>query len=53
MKHRETLIRVYGERTSKLLWVVHEDMERDIFMSAIEARDYGIELPLLDVIFFG
>ncbi|WMV14255.1 hypothetical protein MTR67_007640 [Solanum verrucosum] len=42
MKLRETLTRVYAERTGKPFWVVHEDMERDIFMSATEAQAYGI-----------
>ena len=32
----------YAERTGKPFWVVHEDMERDIFMSATEAQAYGI-----------
>nr|YP_010847849.1 clp protease proteolytic subunit [Ceropegia nilotica]WEV92500.1 clp protease proteolytic subunit [Ceropegia nilotica] len=39
---RETLARVYAQRTSKPLWVVSEDMERDVFMSATEAQAYGI-----------
>nr|YP_010364797.1 clp protease proteolytic subunit [Solanum anomalostemon]UNZ92470.1 clp protease proteolytic subunit [Solanum anomalostemon] len=42
LKLRETLTRVYAERTGKPLWVVSEDMERDIFMSATEAQAYGI-----------
>ncbi|KAI3910295.1 hypothetical protein MKW92_012950 [Papaver armeniacum] len=32
-KLRETLTRVYVQRTGNPLWVVSEDMERDIFMS--------------------
>nr|QXO87208.1 ClpP [Leichhardtia flavescens] len=39
---RETLARVYAQRTGKPLWVVSEDMERDVFMSATEAQAYGI-----------
>nr|YP_009756220.1 ATP-dependent Clp protease proteolytic subunit [Gymnema sylvestre]QJA27334.1 ATP-dependent Clp protease proteolytic subunit [Gymnema sylvestre] len=39
---RETLTRVYAQRTGKPLWVVSEDMERDVFMSATEAQAYGI-----------
>lgn len=42
LKLRETLTRVYAQRTGKPLWVVSEDMERDIFMSATEAQAYGI-----------
>ena len=42
LKIRETLTRVYVERTGKPLWVVSEDMERDVFMSATEAKAYGI-----------
>ena len=42
LKLRETLTRVYAERTGKPLWVVSEDLERDIFMSATEAQAYGI-----------
>nr|WEV91804.1 clp protease proteolytic subunit [Stephanotis volubilis] len=39
---RETLTRVYAQRTGKPLWVVSKDMERDVFMSATEAQAYGI-----------
>nr|AWI70777.1 Clp protease proteolytic subunit [Prestonia portobellensis] len=39
---RETLTRVYVQRTGKPLWVISEDMERDAFMSATEAQIYGI-----------
>nr|YP_009327511.1 clp protease proteolytic subunit [Taraxacum brevicorniculatum]YP_009327593.1 clp protease proteolytic subunit [Taraxacum kok-saghyz]APA33637.1 clp protease proteolytic subunit [Taraxacum brevicorniculatum]APA33719.1 clp protease proteolytic subunit [Taraxacum kok-saghyz]APA33801.1 clp protease proteolytic subunit [Taraxacum officinale] len=42
LKLRETLTRVYAQRTGKPLWVVSEDMERDVFMSATEAQAYGI-----------
>lgn len=42
LKLRETLTRVYGQRTGKPLWVVSEDMERDVFMSATEAQAHGI-----------
>ncbi|KAL6511417.1 hypothetical protein OROMI_034818 [Orobanche minor] len=42
LKLRETLTRVYVQRTGKPLWVVSEDMERDVFMSATEAQVYGI-----------
>nr|YP_010734914.1 clp protease proteolytic subunit [Amorphophallus coaetaneus]WEI30163.1 clp protease proteolytic subunit [Amorphophallus coaetaneus] len=39
---RETLTRVYVQRTGAPLWVISEDMERDVFMSATEAQAYGI-----------
>nr|YP_009914842.1 ClpP [Chuquiraga oblongifolia]YP_009914928.1 ClpP [Chuquiraga oppositifolia]YP_009945532.1 ClpP [Chuquiraga rotundifolia]QLF67553.1 ClpP [Chuquiraga oblongifolia]QLF67677.1 ClpP [Chuquiraga oppositifolia]QOE56083.1 ClpP [Chuquiraga rotundifolia] len=42
LKIRETLTRVYVQRTGKPIWVVSEDMERDTFMSATEAQAYGI-----------
>lgn len=42
LKLRETITRVYGQKTGKPLWVVSEDMERDVFMSATEAQAYGI-----------
>ena len=32
----------YVQRIGKPLWVVSEDMERDVFMSAKEAKTYGI-----------
>ena len=42
LKLREILTTVYAQRTGKPLWVVSEDMERDVFMSATEAQAYGI-----------
>nr|YP_009669512.1 clp protease proteolytic subunit [Krameria lanceolata]YP_010385645.1 clp protease proteolytic subunit [Krameria erecta]QCW94511.1 clp protease proteolytic subunit [Krameria lanceolata]UPN63353.1 clp protease proteolytic subunit [Krameria erecta] len=42
LKLRETLTEVYAQRTGKPLWVVSEDMERDVFMSAAEAQAHGI-----------
>nr|YP_010567200.1 clp protease proteolytic subunit [Petrocosmea qinlingensis]UZC33423.1 clp protease proteolytic subunit [Petrocosmea qinlingensis] len=42
LKIRETITRVYAQRTGKPLWVVSEDLERDVFMSATEAQVYGI-----------
>nr|BDI24305.1 hypothetical protein [Abrus pulchellus subsp. mollis] len=42
LKMRETITRVYVQRTGKPLWVVSEDMERDVFMSAAEAQAHGI-----------
>nr|QFV19781.1 clp protease proteolytic subunit [Macrosolen bibracteolatus] len=42
LKLRETLTEVYVQRTGKPLWVISEDMERDVFMSATEAQAHGI-----------
>nr|AYP32993.1 clp protease proteolytic subunit [Ensete superbum] len=42
LKLRETITKVYVQRTGKPLWVVSEDMERDVFMSATEAQAHGI-----------
>nr|YP_010600729.1 clp protease proteolytic subunit [Aralia caesia]WAL06999.1 clp protease proteolytic subunit [Aralia caesia]WAL07086.1 clp protease proteolytic subunit [Aralia caesia] len=42
LKLRETITRVYVQKTGKPFWVVSEDMERDVFMSATEAQAYGI-----------
>lgn len=42
MAIRETITRTYSRRTGQPLSVIAEDMERDFFMSAKEAKDYGI-----------
>lgn len=42
LKLREILTRVYVQRTGKPLWVVSEDMERDVFLSATEAQAHGL-----------
>nr|YP_010129957.1 ATP-dependent Clp protease proteolytic subunit [Amorphophallus titanum]QKJ80294.1 ATP-dependent Clp protease proteolytic subunit [Amorphophallus titanum] len=42
LRLREILTKVYVQRTGNPLWVVSEDMERDVFMSATEAQAYGI-----------
>nr|YP_009757175.1 ATP-dependent Clp protease proteolytic subunit [Elatostema dissectum]QIM58994.1 ATP-dependent Clp protease proteolytic subunit [Elatostema dissectum] len=42
LKLRETLTKVYVQRTGQSLCVVSEDMERDAFMSATEAQAYGL-----------
>nr|YP_010931874.1 ATP-dependent Clp protease proteolytic subunit [Sageretia thea]WKN80925.1 ATP-dependent Clp protease proteolytic subunit [Sageretia thea] len=42
LKMRETVTRVYAQRTGKPFWVVSEDLERDVFMSAPEAQAHGI-----------
>nr|QXO15015.1 Clp protease proteolytic subunit [Paphiopedilum bellatulum] len=42
LKLRETLTKAYVQRTDNPLWVISEDMERDVFMSATEAQAHGI-----------
>nr|YP_009555682.1 clp protease proteolytic subunit [Selaginella kraussiana]AZU95799.1 clp protease proteolytic subunit [Selaginella kraussiana] len=42
LKIRDCITKIHVQRTGKPLWVVSEDMERDVFMSAVEAKHYGI-----------
>ncbi|OIW09730.1 hypothetical protein TanjilG_09403, partial [Lupinus angustifolius] len=42
LKLRETITRVYIQRTGRPLWLVYEDMERYVFMSATEAQVHEI-----------
>lgn len=42
LKLRDCITKVYAQRTGKPLWVISEDMERDVFLSAEEAQDYGV-----------
>nr|UCS39848.1 clp protease proteolytic subunit [Astragalus mollissimus var. mollissimus] len=42
LKLRENVIQVYVQRTGKPSWQISRDMNRDSFMSAEEARAYGI-----------
>nr|YP_009757802.1 ATP-dependent Clp protease proteolytic subunit [Lankesterella ceracifolia]QIM61179.1 ATP-dependent Clp protease proteolytic subunit [Lankesterella ceracifolia] len=42
LKLREIITKVYVQRTGNPLWVISEDMERDVFMSATEAQAHGI-----------
>nr|YP_009934465.1 ATP-dependent protease subunit [Malcolmia africana]QKK48853.1 ATP-dependent protease subunit [Malcolmia africana]QNR94391.1 ATP-dependent protease subunit [Malcolmia africana]QNR94475.1 ATP-dependent protease subunit [Malcolmia africana]WJZ22892.1 ATP-dependent protease subunit [Malcolmia africana] len=42
LKLREIITRVYVQRSGKPIWVVSEDLERDVFMSATEAQAHGI-----------
>nr|YP_010531548.1 ATP-dependent Clp protease proteolytic subunit [Dipterocarpus retusus]QOY45571.1 ATP-dependent Clp protease proteolytic subunit [Hopea hainanensis]QXV92954.1 clp protease proteolytic subunit [Dipterocarpus gracilis]UXX17807.1 ATP-dependent Clp protease proteolytic subunit [Dipterocarpus retusus] len=41
-KFREAIIEVYVQRTGNPAWVITRDLERDVFMSATEAKAYGI-----------
>nr|WJE89158.1 ATP-dependent Clp protease proteolytic subunit [Thonningia sanguinea]WJE89175.1 ATP-dependent Clp protease proteolytic subunit [Thonningia sanguinea] len=42
LKIRETITNIYAEKTGKPFWIISEDIEKDIFMSAKEAQLYGI-----------
>ena len=42
LKTREQLNKIYAERTGQKLEKIAADMERDMFMSAAEAKDYGL-----------
>jgi len=42
LKLRDCITKVYVQRTGKPLWIISKDMERDVFMSAKEAKVYGI-----------
>ena len=45
-KLRDCTTKVYAQRTGKPLWVISEDMERDVFLSAEAAQDYGVADPV-------
>ena len=42
LKLCEIITKVYVQRADKPLWVVSEDLERDVFMSVIEVQTHGI-----------
>jgi ATP-dependent Clp protease, protease subunit len=42
IKTREQLNRIYAERTGQSLERIEADMERDMWLSPTEARDYGL-----------
>ena len=42
LKTRDTLNRILAERTGQTLEKIQSDTERDYFMSATEAKDYGL-----------
>ena len=42
LKLRGILARIYEKKMGKPFWVISKDMERDVFMSATEALNYGI-----------
>jgi ATP-dependent Clp protease, protease subunit len=42
LKTREQLNRIYAERTGQAVEKIAADMERDMFMSPVEAKEYGL-----------
>ena len=48
LKTREQLNRLYAERTGQPIEKIATDMERDRFMTAEEAREYGLIDQVLD-----
>ena len=48
IKTREQLNRIYAERTGQTLERIAADMERDMWLSPVEARDYGLIDQVLD-----
>nr|WQB61579.1 clp protease proteolytic subunit [Caragana tragacanthoides] len=42
LKMRETMTKIYAQRTGKPSWQISKDMERDFYMSAEEAQAHGI-----------
>jgi ATP-dependent Clp protease protease subunit len=48
LKTREQLNRIYSERTGQSVDKIAADMERDYWMSPIEAKDYGLIDQVLD-----
>lgn len=39
---RQAVLEIYIERTYASPWIIAEDLERDVFMSATEAQAYGV-----------
>ncbi len=42
LANKKKFIEIYGERTGQPLEKIHEDMERDHYMTAQEAKEYGL-----------
>ena len=42
LKTREQLNKIYADRTGQAVERIAADMERDLFMSPVEAKDYGL-----------
>jgi ATP-dependent Clp protease protease subunit len=48
IKTREQLNRIYADRTGQTVEKIAADMERDMWMSPGEAKDYGLIDQVLD-----
>jgi ATP-dependent Clp protease protease subunit len=48
IKTREQLNRIYSERTGQPISKIEADMERDMWLSPTEARDYGLVDQVLE-----
>nr|QJD20905.1 ATP-dependent Clp protease proteolytic subunit [Trifolium alexandrinum] len=48
LKMYDDIVNVYVQRTGKPSWQISKDMKRDFFMSAEEAKDYGIVDDIAD-----
>jgi ATP-dependent Clp protease protease subunit len=48
IKTREQLNRIYAERTGQSLERIAADMERDMWLSPMEAKEYGLIDQVLD-----
>jgi ATP-dependent Clp protease protease subunit len=48
LKLRESLNQILAERTGQTIEKIRADSERDYFMSAPEARDYGLVDQVID-----
>jgi len=48
LKTREQLNRIYAERTGQTVDKIAADMERDTWLSPVEAKDYGLVDQVLD-----
>ena len=48
IKTREQLNRIYAERTGQTVAKIEADMERDMWLSPTEAKDYGLIDQVLD-----
>lgn len=52
LKMYDDIVNVYVQRTGKPSWQISKDMKRDFFMSAEEAKDYGIIDDIADYFYF-
>jgi len=48
LKTKETLNRILSEKTGQPIEKISNDVERDYFMSAEEAKDYGLIDEVID-----